>query len=66
VSAPGATSKPGAMSKPGAGAGVGAAGRGGTDEPPPFWSRWSRIYWFIAGLLAAQIIAFWLLSWWTA
>ena len=38
----------------------------GLDEPPPFWSRWSRLYWFVAGLLAAQIVAFWLLSRWVA
>ena len=50
------------MSEPGAG----GAGRGGTDEPPPFWSRWSRIYWFVAGLLVAQIVAFWLLARWAS
>lgn len=36
------------------------------DQPPPFWSRWSRIYWVIAGLLFAQTVAFWLLSRWAS
>ncbi len=35
-------------------------------DPPPFWSRWSRIYWFVGGLLAAETLAFWLLSRWAA
>lgn len=39
---------------------------GAADEPPPFWSRWSRIYWFIAGLLAAETLAFWLVSRWAS
>jgi hypothetical protein len=34
--------------------------------PPPFWSRWDRIYWFVAGLLAAEALGFWLLTWWAA
>jgi hypothetical protein len=46
-----------------AGAGAGA---GGTDEPPPFWSRWSRIYGVVAGLLAIEVLAFWLLSRWAS
>ncbi len=43
-------------------------GRGGApiDQPPPFWSRWSRIYWFVAGLLFAKTLAFWLLSRWAS
>jgi hypothetical protein len=36
----------------------------GAEAPPPFWSRWSRIYWFLAGLLAAETLALWLLSRW--
>jgi hypothetical protein len=36
------------------------------NQPPPFWSRWSRIYWFVAGLLAFDIIAMWLLTRWAA
>ena len=39
---------------------------GGVDEPPPFWSRWSRIYWVVAALLAAQTLGYWLLSRWAA
>jgi len=38
----------------------------GTEGPPPFWSRWGRIYWFVAGLLAAETLAFWLLSRWAS
>lgn len=55
----------GGASGPGAGV-EGGAGRGGVDEPPPFWSRWGRIYWFVAALLAAQTLAFWLLSRWAS
>jgi hypothetical protein len=40
--------------------------RGGADEPPPFWSRWSRVYTFVAGLLLAQAVAFWLLTRWAS
>ena len=36
------------------------------DAPPPFWARWSRIYLFVAGLLLAQTIAFYLLTRWAA
>ena len=54
------------MSAPGAGGTGAGAGRGGTDEPPPFWSRWSRIYWVVTGLLVAQIALFWLLSRWAS
>lgn len=36
------------------------------DEPPPFWSKWSRIYWVVAGLLAADILLFRLLGWWAS
>ena len=36
------------------------------DDPPPFWSRWSQLYWLVAGLLAAETLAFWLLSRWAA
>jgi hypothetical protein len=38
----------------------------GADEPPPFWARWSRIYWFVFVLLLAQTIAFWLLTRWAS
>jgi hypothetical protein len=38
----------------------------GPGDPPPFWSRWSRIYWFVAGLLAAEGLAFWLLTRWAS
>lgn len=43
-----------------------ASSPGGLDEPPPFWSRWGRIYWVVAALLAAQTLAFWLLSRWAS
>ena len=36
------------------------------DDPPPFWARWGRIYWVVAGLLAAETLAFWLLSRWAS
>jgi hypothetical protein len=36
------------------------------DEPPPFWGRWNRIYWFVALLLLAQTIAFFALTRWTS
>jgi len=36
------------------------------DEPPPFWGRWRRIYWVVAGLLAAEILVFLLLREWAA
>lgn len=38
----------------------------GADEPPPFWSRWSRLYSFVAALLFVQAIAFWLLTRWAS
>jgi hypothetical protein len=34
------------------------------DEPPPFWSRWSKLYWFVAGMLAFDVLAMWLLTRW--
>lgn len=40
--------------------------RRAVEEPPPFWSRWSRIYTFVAALLFAQTIAFWLLTRWAS
>ena len=36
------------------------------DEPPPFWSRWSRIYVFVAGLLLVETVVFWLLTRWVS
>ena len=48
------------------GAGEANTSPGGVDEPPPFWSRWSRIYWVVAALLAAQTLGYWLLSRWAA
>ena len=36
----------------------------GLEEPPPFWRRWSQIYLFVAGLLVANVLVFWLLTWW--
>jgi hypothetical protein len=40
--------------------------RRAADEPPPFWGRWSRIYWFVATLLLVEMIAFLLLTRWVA
>lgn len=50
---PGPTAKPASQSA-------------GLDQPPPFWSRWERIYLVVAALLAAQVAAFWLLSRWAS
>jgi len=36
------------------------------DPPPPFWSRWSQLYWVVAGLFAAEVLAFCLLTWWAS
>ena len=38
----------------------------GLDQPPPFWGRWSRIYWLVGGLLAADILVFLWLGRWAA
>jgi hypothetical protein len=43
-----------------------SAGSGDRDDPPPFWGRWSRIYLLIAGLLAVETAAFWLLARWAS
>lgn len=40
--------------------------RRSADEPPPFWSRWSRIYLFVGGLLLVETVAFWLLGRWSS
>lgn len=42
------------------------AGAPDPETPPPFWSRWGRIYWFVAGLLLAETLGFWLLARWAA
>jgi len=46
--------------------GDGAAGETphGLYEPPPFWQRWSKLYWLVAGLLVADVFACWLLTRW--
>jgi hypothetical protein len=36
----------------------------GLDAPPPFGRRWSRLYWLIAGLFAAETLVLWLLTRW--
>ncbi|HMG21633.1 MAG TPA: hypothetical protein VK607_09965 [Kofleriaceae bacterium] len=36
------------------------------NEPPPFWGQWRRIYWFVAALLAVDVLAFWLLTRWAS
>lgn len=41
-------------------------GRTTPDEPPPFWSRWSRIYLFVFTLLIAETIAFFVLTRWAS
>ena len=66
ATAPTAASDPSDPSDPSGAGGASGPGRPGLDEPPPFWSRWGRIYWFVAALLAAQVLAFWLLSRWAA
>jgi hypothetical protein len=33
-------------------------------QPPPFWQRWSQLYWFVGGLLATNVLLFWLLTRW--
>jgi hypothetical protein len=38
----------------------------GIDTPPPFWSRWSRLYWFVAGLLVFDIVVMWILTRWAS
>ena len=40
--------------------------RGGIDAPPPFWSRWRRLYWFVAGLLVLDVLAMWFLTRWAS
>lgn len=39
---------------------------GGINEPPPFWRRWSQLYLLVAGLLAFDVLAFWLLTRWAS
>ena len=36
----------------------------GLYEPPLFWQRWSKLYWLVGGLLAADVLACWLLTRW--
>jgi hypothetical protein len=38
----------------------------GLDDPPPFWGRWSRLYWLVAGLFVAELLVFCVLSRWAA
>jgi hypothetical protein len=38
----------------------------GLDEPPPFWGRWSRLYWLVGGVLVVDVVVFWLLTWWAS
>jgi hypothetical protein len=40
--------------------------RGGAATPPPFGGRWSRLYWLVAAMLAADVLAFWLLTRWAS
>jgi hypothetical protein len=39
---------------------------GDPEQPPPFWSRWGRIYGVVAALLVAETLGLWLLSRWAA
>ena len=36
------------------------------EEPAPFWGRWRRIYGFVALLLLAEALLFWLLTRWAS
>jgi len=40
--------------------------RDSLDTPPPFWSRWSRLYWFVAGLLVFDVVVMWVLTRWAS
>jgi hypothetical protein len=44
----------------------GTSGPTGIDQPPPFWGRWNRLYWLVVGLLAADVLVFWLLTRWAS
>ena len=37
-----------------------------SDEPPPFWGSWGRIYLLVAGLLAVETLVFWWLARWAS
>ena len=39
---------------------------GGLEQPPPFWGRWTRLYWFVAGLLVADVVVGYLLTRWAS
>jgi hypothetical protein len=32
--------------------------------PPPFWRRWSRLYLLVGGMLAVEVLVFWLVTRW--
>lgn len=36
------------------------------ETPPPFWRRWSQLYWLVGGVLVLEVVAFWLLTRWAA
>jgi hypothetical protein len=36
----------------------------GLDDPPPLLGRWSRLYWLVGLLLAADVLVSWLLTRW--
>jgi len=38
----------------------------GIDQPPPFWGKWSRLYWLVGGMLVAELLVFWLLRRWAS
>ena len=38
----------------------------GLNDPPPLLARWSRLYWLVGGLLAADVLVAWLLTRWAS
>ncbi len=38
----------------------------GLHDPPPILKRWNRLYWLVAGLLAADVLVSWLLTRWAS
>jgi len=40
--------------------------RSGIEAPPPVMRTWGRLYWLVAGLLAFDVVAMWLLTRWAA
>lgn len=53
------------MTRPSTGPAPGTP-RAASDEPPPFWARWGRIYFFVFALLLVETVVFWLLTRWAS